>query len=91
VGALIRKEQPLVFTEIGVHTDMEITLEWDGSGAVPMICFGDDGRTRMIFADADSLDRLSAVAAQGARQFRELLARKVLACLRGADREACPS
>lgn len=71
MGALVRNEQPLVFTEIGLHADMEITLGWDGSGEMPIIRIGDDGRTRLTFADADSLERLSAVAASGARQHRQ--------------------
>lgn len=71
MGALVRNEEPLVFTEIGVHVDMEITLGWDGSGEMPIIRIGTEGRTRLTFADADSLDRLSTVAAEGAQQHRQ--------------------
>lgn len=74
MGALVRTEQPLVFTEIGLHTDMEIILDWDGSGMMPTIRIGDDGRVMLTFADTDSLERLSAVAAEGARQFQARVA-----------------
>ena len=74
MGALARKEQPPVFTEVALHTDVEIALGWDGSGAMPLINLGDDGRMMLTFADVDSLERLAAVAAEGARQFQGRLA-----------------
>ena len=63
------KEQPVVFTEVGLHGDVEITLDW--SGETPLIYIGHDSHTMLCFADAESLDRLAAVAADGARQLRE--------------------
>ena len=70
---LVRKEQPVVFTEIGVHGDVEIRLDWDKGGNIPLIRLGDEARTTLTFADVDSLERLAAVAAAGARQFQERL------------------
>lgn len=74
MGALVRKEQPVVFTEVGLHADVEITLDWDNSGAIPLIHIGSEARTTLTFAEVDSLERLAAVAAEGARQFQERLA-----------------
>jgi hypothetical protein len=62
----------LVFANVGVHADVEITLtlEHDG-GEGATIRFGLDGPdVKMDFADLDSLERLGAVAADGARQLR---------------------
>jgi hypothetical protein len=65
-------EPPLVFTEIGVHADVEITLAMDRSGGeMALIDIGHEGHTRMTFADVDSLERLAAVAVEGARQLQE--------------------
>jgi hypothetical protein len=74
VGALVRKEQPVVFTEVGLHTDVEITLDWDKGGDLPLIYLGDEARMTLTFADVDTLERLAAVAAEGARQFQERMA-----------------
>ena len=65
------KEQPVVFTEVGLHVDVDITLDWCKSGDTPLIYIGHDSHTMLCFADAESLDLLAAVAADGARQLRE--------------------
>jgi hypothetical protein len=73
VGVPVRKDKALVYANIGVHTDVEITLAMDrdgGEGAA--IHFGHSGPdVIMEFADVDSLERLAAVAADGARQLRD--------------------
>lgn len=67
-----RKDRARVYTSVAVHADVEITLAMDrdgGDGAT--IHFGHDGPdVVMEFADVDSLERLSAVAADGARRLR---------------------
>jgi hypothetical protein len=60
VEALVRNEQPLAFTEFGVHDDVEVRYGWDGSSSCLQITFGTDGHT--------------TVAAAGARQVQEHLA-----------------
>jgi limonene-1,2-epoxide hydrolase len=63
----------MVFANVGVHADVEITLTMDrdgGEGAT--IAFGHTGPDLSIdFIDVDSLQRLAAVAADGARQLQE--------------------
>lgn len=70
MGARVTTEPPVVFTEIGVHAEVEITLDWDGSGDMPLIHIGHEARTTMTFADVESLEQLAAVAAEGARQLQ---------------------
>lgn len=63
----------MVYANVGVHADVEITLTMDrhgGEGAT--IAFGHTGPDLNIdFCDVDSLQRLAAVAADGARQLQE--------------------
>lgn len=64
-----------MYANVGVHADVAISLavESDGDGAV--IRFGDTGPDLILdVADLDSMERLAAVAAEGARQMRERLA-----------------
>jgi len=75
VKAHVRKDPALVYASVGVHEDVEISLvmERDG-GEGASIHFGRSGPdVIMEFADVDSLERLAAVAADGARQLRERL------------------
>lgn len=71
--ARVRSAHAVVYANIGVHADVEITLEVDlegGEGAT--IRFGHLGPdVIMDFADADSLERLANLAADGARQLRD--------------------
>jgi hypothetical protein len=79
VGARIRKAPADVFVDVGVHADVEITLtmERDG-GAGASIAFGHTGPDLTLeFCDVDALERLAAVAADGARQLRERLPGRV--------------
>ncbi len=66
-------ERAHVYASVGMHADVEITLAMDRHGGVGAeIHIGGDGPDlTMDFADVDSLDRLAAVAADGARQLRE--------------------
>ena len=66
-----RNNHATVYANVGVHVDVEITLTVDRCcGAA--IHFGHDGPDLVMdFADVDSLERLAAVAADGARQLRE--------------------
>ncbi|MPZ85237.1 MAG: hypothetical protein GEV28_34555 [Actinophytocola sp.] len=71
----VRKDRALVYANVGVHADVEIALAMDldgGEGAA--IHFGHDGPDLIMdFADVDSLERLAAVAADGARRLRARL------------------
>jgi hypothetical protein len=73
MGARVREGKALVYVDVGVQADVEITLVMDrdgGEGAA--IQFGLDGPdVIMEFVDVDSLERLAAVAAEGARQLRD--------------------
>ena len=72
MGTLVRKAQPVVFTEVAVHADVEITVALDYQGAdMAFIHIGHEAYTMLCCADAESLDLLAAVAADGARQLRE--------------------
>jgi hypothetical protein len=58
----------LVFTQVGVHADVEIELHLataDGESA--WIEFGRNEGLVVDFNDVDSLERLAAVAAEGAQ------------------------
>lgn len=72
MAAGVRNEKALVFANVGVHADVEITLALygdDGDGAA--IHFGTDGPDLCLdFADVDSLERLAVVAADGVRRLR---------------------
>ncbi len=72
--ARTRNEHALVYTNVGVHAAVEITLALDGDGGeASAIHFGQDGPDLILdFADLDTLERLAAVAADGARQLREV-------------------
>ena len=73
MGARVRTEPPQMCAHVAAHADMEITLAVERAGGEgASIHFGCDGPELSIdFADADSLERLSAVAADGARQVRD--------------------
>ena len=76
MGTRVRREPATVFANVGVHSDVEIklTMERDG-GEGATIGFGHTGPELTIeFCDVDSLRRLAAVAADGARQLRERIA-----------------
>jgi len=76
VETRIRKEPAMVYANVGVHADVEITLamERDG-GETAAIHFGHTGpEVIMDFADVDSLERLALVAADGARRLRDRIA-----------------
>ena len=62
----LRNEPVLVFTQVGVHADVEIELHLataDGESA--WILFGRNEGLTVDFNDVDSLERLAAVAAEG--------------------------
>jgi hypothetical protein len=71
--ARVRKEPPVVYVVVGVHADVEITLVmYPDGGEGATIAFGHTGPELAVeFCDVDSLERLSAVAADGARQLQE--------------------
>lgn len=72
MGAQVRKEPPAVYANVGVHTDVEIKLVMYPDGENAAIAFGHTGPELTIeFCDVDSLERLAAVAADGARQLQE--------------------
>jgi hypothetical protein len=66
-------EHATVYANVGVHAGVEITLVVESHGGIgAAIYFGHDGPDLVMdFADVDSLERLSAVAADGARRLRE--------------------
>lgn len=66
------EERASVYANVGVHAGVEITLSMAPQGGLGAeIYFGHDGPDlAMDFADADSLERLAEVAADGARQLR---------------------
>jgi hypothetical protein len=65
-----RNNRAEVYANVGVHADVEITLAVDRHCRAA-IHFGHDGpELIMDFADVDSLERLAAVATDGARQLR---------------------
>lgn len=67
------EEQPYVYSNVGVHAGVEITLSLNRHGETSAeIHIGGDGPALTIdFADVDSLEHLAAVAADGARQLRD--------------------
>ena len=73
MGARIRRAPADVFVDVGVHADVEITLTMERDGeARASIAFGRTGPDLTLeFCDVDSLARLAAVAADGARQLGE--------------------
>jgi hypothetical protein len=66
------EERANVYASVGVHAGVEITLSVERQGELGAeIHFGHDGPDLIMdFADADSLERLAEVAAEGARQVR---------------------
>ena len=76
MGARVRKEPPAVFANVGVHADVEIKLVmYPDGGEGATIAFGYTGPELTVeFCDVDSLERLAAVAADGARQLQERIA-----------------
>ena len=79
-----RNEPALVFTQVGVHAEVEIEVHLataDGESA--WLQFGRNEGLTVDFTDVDSLERLAAVAAQGAR----LLQARIDANLAAAARE----
>lgn len=71
MGTVVREDKALVYANVGVHAEVEITLAMDREGDAA-IHFGHSGPdVIMEFADVDSLERLAAVAADGARRLRE--------------------
>jgi len=71
VGTVVRKDKALVYANVGVHAEVEITLAMDRDGDAA-IYFGHSGPdVIMEFADVESLERLAVVAADGARRLRE--------------------
>jgi hypothetical protein len=78
VTARVRKDPASVYANVGVHAGVAIALVADpddGDGA--FIHIGDDGPdVIMDFADADSLELLSQVAAEGARVIRQREAKR---------------
>lgn len=65
-------ERAHVYASVGVHAGLEITLAVERHGGIgASIYIGQDGPDlAMDFADIDSLERLAAVATDGARQLR---------------------
>ena len=64
--------EPVIFTNVGMRSDVEIGLTMyrdDAEGAT--LSFGCNGEVTVEFCDVDSLERLAAVAADGARQLQE--------------------
>ena len=62
-------ERAFVYANVGVHAGVEISLTVDRHSAA--IHIGHDGPDLVMdFADVNSLERLAAVAADGARQLR---------------------
>ncbi len=76
MGARVRNDPALVYTNVGVHDDVEITLvmERDEGAAIHLGRRGPD--VIMEFADVDSLERFAAVAAEGARLLRERISQE---------------
>lgn len=77
--ARVRKDPASVYANVGVHAGVAIALvadpDDDADGA--FIHIGDDGPdVIMDFADADSLELLSQVAAEGARVVRQREAKR---------------
>lgn len=75
MGARVRKDPASVYANVGVHDEVAITLALqDGDAEGAQIHFGCTGPELILdFADVESLERLAAVAADGARQLRERL------------------
>ena len=75
MGARVRNGPALVYANVGVDEDVEITLvmERDEGAAIHLGRRGPD--VIMEFADADSLERLAVVATEGARLLRERISR----------------
>jgi len=67
------EERAHVYAIIGVHAGVEITLTMDRPGeSGAEIHIGREGPDlTMDFADAESLERLATVAADGARRLRD--------------------
>lgn len=65
-----------MFANVGVHADVEIRLAmYPDGGEGATIAFGHTGPELTIeFCDVDSLERLAAVAADGARQLQDRIA-----------------
>ena len=72
---MFRNEEPVVFSEVALHSDVYIWVEFEKPGVESAsVCFGRDGRFRVTCANVDDLERLATVAADGARQLRERIA-----------------
>lgn len=68
----VTNEHATVYANVGVHAGVEITLVVESNGGIgAAIYFGHDGPDLVMdFADVNSLERLSVVAADGARRLR---------------------
>jgi hypothetical protein len=72
MDARVRKSNPSVFANVGVHAGVDITLVMDPDDAEgAAIRFGHDGPDLTLdFADVESMELLSSVAAEGVRLLR---------------------
>ena len=88
MGARVRQERALVCANVGVHADVEITVDVDPDGDGAWIRFGDTGPDlRIDVADLDSMERLATGVMEGARLMRDRIAARsqVSATTTGAD------
>ncbi len=74
--ASVRKVPASVYANVGVHAGVGIELARDrAEGEGTAIYIGDDGPDLILdFADAESMELLSVVAAEGARLMRGTIA-----------------
>jgi hypothetical protein len=92
MGASVWQELPSVYADVAVRAGMAITLAMDGEdGEGASINFGHDGpQLSLDFADVDSLERLAAAAADGARQLRERIAANARRTVRSGETTGRP-
>jgi hypothetical protein len=75
VAVRVRNDRALVYANVGVHADVEITVTVSDEGGGAFISIGPDGPDlRLEVADLASMERLATVATEGAQRMRELLA-----------------
>lgn len=73
--ARTRRAPATVVANVGVHDDVEIMLTMArDNGESAAITFGHQDDMTVEFSDVDSLERLAAIALDGARQLRERIA-----------------
>ena len=72
MATMVRKEPASLYASVGIDDDVDIRLDYCGVAAdSARIKFGREAELVLEFMDAESLDRLAALASEGAVGLRE--------------------